>query len=248
MKAVIFCGGKGSRLAPVTNIIQKAMLPYPEYVPLLFVTIERLKKNGVNEIILLASHKTDSFASSLVSHFPSMEFLILHEALPTGTGAAISKVSELLTLHPFILVNGDTWMSPAYWKLLFSNIKNDPGKTIWVTMPDDTLFDSKGFFEIKDSELLKFHKGEKDKKTITIHYGDIKRVIYGGIAYITPMVFNAMPKYGDFSGNMLSAPFFWEYWASMGTDKYHALMPVPSTDIQDIGDLGVEYWIEKILG
>ena len=51
MKAVILCGGLGSRLKPFTDIIPKPLLPIGEK-SVLEIQIEHLKNNGFNHIYL----------------------------------------------------------------------------------------------------------------------------------------------------------------------------------------------------
>jgi glucose-1-phosphate thymidylyltransferase len=52
MKGVILAGGKGTRLSPLTNVINKHLLPIYNK-PMIFYPIETLKKMGCNEIIII---------------------------------------------------------------------------------------------------------------------------------------------------------------------------------------------------
>ncbi|MFC4779327.1 sugar phosphate nucleotidyltransferase [Paenibacillus sp. GCM10023252] len=52
MKAVILAGGTGSRLRPLTGLMNKHMLPVGKY-PMIYYAIERLKEAGIEQILLI---------------------------------------------------------------------------------------------------------------------------------------------------------------------------------------------------
>lgn len=54
MKGVILCGGNGTRLAPLTNITNKHLLPIYNK-PMVFYPIETLVKAGIKEILVIVS-------------------------------------------------------------------------------------------------------------------------------------------------------------------------------------------------
>ena len=59
MQAVIMAGGKGTRLATLTkDEIPKPMVPVAGK-PLLLWQVERLKENGITDIILVIGHLGD---------------------------------------------------------------------------------------------------------------------------------------------------------------------------------------------
>lgn len=57
-KAVILCGGRGTRLAPLTNDRQKCMIPLAGK-PVLLHVIEHFKSYGVREFILITGYRKE---------------------------------------------------------------------------------------------------------------------------------------------------------------------------------------------
>ncbi|WP_223596642.1 sugar phosphate nucleotidyltransferase [Neobacillus bataviensis] len=65
MKAVILAGGTGTRLQPLTKIINKHLLPVG-FHPMIYWSLNRLKLAGINEILIVINQKDlDSFLELL---------------------------------------------------------------------------------------------------------------------------------------------------------------------------------------
>ncbi len=71
MKAVVLAGGKGTRLAPYTNILPKPLMPIGE-MPILEVLINQMKQVKVDEVILTVGH----MASLLQAFFRKEKSLV----------------------------------------------------------------------------------------------------------------------------------------------------------------------------
>lgn len=52
MKAIILAGGTGSRLYPLTKVTNKHLLPVGKY-PMIFHSVSKLKKAGLNDILIV---------------------------------------------------------------------------------------------------------------------------------------------------------------------------------------------------
>ena len=66
LKGVVLCGGKGTRLRPLTYYFQKVMFPIGHsQKPLLEYIIKLMAKNGISEIMLLVNHK----AKQIMNYF-----------------------------------------------------------------------------------------------------------------------------------------------------------------------------------
>ena len=105
MKAVVLAGGKGTRLAPYTQILPKPLMPIGE-MPILEVLLRQMKKTGVSDVILTVGH----LASLLQTFFMDgqqwgLNITYSYEKEPLGTAGPLSLIEGLNST--FIVTNGD---------------------------------------------------------------------------------------------------------------------------------------------
>lgn len=105
MKAVILAGGKGTRLAPYTQILPKPLMPIGD-MPILEVLLRQLRRAGVTDAVLTVGH----LAELLRAFFNDGSSLGLrihysYEEQPLGTAGPIALVSGLD--ETFLVTNGD---------------------------------------------------------------------------------------------------------------------------------------------
>ena len=92
VKAVVLCGGLGSRLRPLTYYFQKTMLPVGErQKPILEYILRSLKYNGIDKAVLLASYKAEQIQNYFKSGAPvSMELsYVADDPSLKGNGGAV---------------------------------------------------------------------------------------------------------------------------------------------------------------
>lgn len=108
MQAVIMAGGKGTRLASLT----KGEIPKPMIMvagkPLLLWQIERMKENGIEDIILVIGHLGHKIREYFGdgSRF-QVHIRYIEEQEPLGTAGSFYYLKELLSGPEFILTAGD---------------------------------------------------------------------------------------------------------------------------------------------
>jgi len=104
--AVIMAGGKGTRLAPITESVPKPMIRVAGR-PILERLVLHLVGFGIRRIFLSINHLArliqDYFRDGQ-QHGCRIEYL--HEQEPLGTGGALSQLKERPT-DPLIVMNGD---------------------------------------------------------------------------------------------------------------------------------------------
>lgn len=122
-KAVILSGGFGTRLRPLTCTIPKTLIPIVN-VPLMEITIKKLRKAGVKEIILAVSVMSDQ----LKYHFGDgskfdVKITFTNEKEPMGTAGAVKLAEKLIDGDNFFVLNGDVINDIDYAKMIEAHNK-----------------------------------------------------------------------------------------------------------------------------
>ncbi|MEV5966052.1 nucleotidyltransferase family protein [Kribbella sp. NPDC051952] len=108
--AVIMAGGKGTRLAPLTNSIPKPMLRVAGR-PILERLVLHLVGSGVTRIFISVNHLGDMIEDHLgdgASLGCQIEYLREDPAVPLGTGGSLRLLAQYGELNdPLLVMNGD---------------------------------------------------------------------------------------------------------------------------------------------
>ncbi|MDQ3117600.1 MAG: nucleotidyltransferase family protein [Verrucomicrobiota bacterium] len=113
LRAIVLCGGLGTRLRAVVSDRPKSMALIGN-VPFLQLLLQELRGQGVQDVILGTGYRADQ----IEKFFGSGESvgLRLHyseEDAPLGTGGALKLAEELLS-DPVVVMNGDSYVD---WSL-----------------------------------------------------------------------------------------------------------------------------------
>jgi NDP-sugar pyrophosphorylase family protein len=106
MKAVIQCGGKGTRLLPHTSILPKPLMPIGSR-PVLELVLKWLRRNGIKEVFITTGYLGHLIRSVCGDGSQwNMRITYTQEMEPLGTIGPLSLVREHLD-EPFLVLNGD---------------------------------------------------------------------------------------------------------------------------------------------
>lgn len=105
MKAVVLAGGKGTRLAPYTNVLPKPLMPIGN-MPILEVLLRQMKASGIDEVILTVGHLAELLEAFFKdgSRF-GLNIRYSFEESPLGTAGPLALVDGLD--DTFLVCNGD---------------------------------------------------------------------------------------------------------------------------------------------
>jgi NDP-mannose synthase len=106
MKAVIQCGGKGTRLRPYTMILPKPLMPVGSR-PVLELLLKWLRRNDAREVYITTGylgHLIRSFCGD--GHQWDTRITYTEESEPLGTIGPLSLLRDELD-EPFLVLNGD---------------------------------------------------------------------------------------------------------------------------------------------
>ena len=128
MKALILCGGKGTRLRFITDKIPKPLV-HLRNKPLLEYLMGYLIKKGFNDFVLLIGYK----GSMIKEHFSKKEYGVNIEFVDSGDADIIQRVYDArdTVKDRFILLYGDTIANVDINKLI--KFHKSHGKMITLT-------------------------------------------------------------------------------------------------------------------
>lgn len=109
MKAMILAAGLGKRMRPLTDHCPKPLLPVAGK-PLIVHHLERLKRNGIDHVVINVSYRGGQIIEALGNGQPyGVSIQWSRETAPLETGGGILHALPLLGEDPFLLINGDVW-------------------------------------------------------------------------------------------------------------------------------------------
>jgi len=106
MKAAVLAAGLGTRLAPLTDICPKPLLPVLNR-PLLGLILAQLEAAGCLQVAVNTHHLAHQVQDFLQSQPLSFLLSVSLEPKILGTGGGLKQLGEILGNEPFLAVNGD---------------------------------------------------------------------------------------------------------------------------------------------
>ena len=105
MKAVVLAGGKGTRLAPFTQILPKPLMPIGG-MPILEVLLRQMKCAGIAEVTLTVGHMAKLLRTFFMDGEQwGLDISYSYESQPLGTAGPLSLIQDLDAT--FLVTNGD---------------------------------------------------------------------------------------------------------------------------------------------
>jgi glucose-1-phosphate thymidylyltransferase len=108
LKGVILAGGTGSRLSPLTKIINKHLLPVGRN-PMIFWPIIKLKEAGINRILIVTNKESLSLFIQLLGDGNELGVQLEYKVQQSASGIAggISLAKNFVEEEKFIVLLGD---------------------------------------------------------------------------------------------------------------------------------------------
>ena len=198
MKAMIFAAGMGTRLKPLTDTMPKALVPVGGK-PLLQHVIEKLSKNGFDEIIINIHHFAEQIIDFIASenHFNiRIEFSDEREKL-LDTGGGIRKASRFFDDgKPFLVHNVDILSNIDLTELYSTHIRNNALATLVCSDRETSrylLFNREHYLKGWVNEKT----GETKSPGSSIQQAHYLKLAFSGIHILQPSIFNYMQYFPD---------------------------------------------------
>ena len=116
MRAIILAGGKGVRLAPLTDVIPKPLVPLGG-MPIMEVVIRQLKAHGFRRITLAVGYLSELIKAYFQEGTKwGVELDYSYESQPLGTAGPLALIKDLN--ETFLVMNADVLTNLDYQELL----------------------------------------------------------------------------------------------------------------------------------
>jgi glucose-1-phosphate thymidylyltransferase len=164
-KGIILAGGKGSRLSPLTKIINKQLLPLYDK-PLIFYPLSILMLAGIREVLIITNPNEDINFRKILgdgSNF-GIKIQYLNQHKPNGLPEAFIVGEKFINKQNIALILGDNFFyGQGFTKRLKKQTKMKSGAIIFtykVNNPEDY-----GIVEIKKNKVLNIKEKPKKSKS-----------------------------------------------------------------------------------
>lgn len=190
ISVVIMAGGKGTRLAPFTHILPKALIPIGGK-PIIEIIMDEYAKFGLKKFYISVNHKAKMLKAYFDDHNSDYSFSYIKEEKPLGTAGAL-KFLEGKIKSPFFVSNCDIIIKDDYSKVFEFHQEGNYEVTLVASMQHHTL--PYGVCEIENGGSLKSIK-EKPEYDILVNTGMylinpniLKYIPYNEFFHITHLI------------------------------------------------------------
>ncbi len=165
MKGVVLAGGSGSRLAPLTTVMNKHLLPVFDK-PMIYYPIETLVNAGIDDIMIVTGGKGAGDFLRLLGNGKQFGLRHLNYTYQEGEGGiadALSLAEHFCDGEPLCVVLGDNLIQNNICDAVGSYLRQGAGaKIILKEVHDPERF---GVAEVKDGRVVAIVEKPKKPKT-----------------------------------------------------------------------------------
>ena len=164
-KGIILAGGTGSRLSPLTKIINKQLLPLYDK-PLIFYPLSILMLAGIRDILIITNPNEDVNFKKILGDGTNFGIKIqyLTQNKPNGLPEAFIIGEKFINKKNVALILGDNFFyGQGFTRRLKQKTKIKSGSTIFtyqVNNPEDY-----GIVEMKNEKILNIREKPKNSKS-----------------------------------------------------------------------------------
>jgi len=164
-KGIILAGGTGTRLSPLTKIINKQLLPLYDK-PLIFYPLSILMLAGIRDVLIITNPNEDVNFKKILGNGSNFGIKIqyLTQDKPNGLPEAFIIGEKFINKKNVALILGDNFFyGQGFTKRLKQKTKSKSGSTIFtyqVNNPEDY-----GIVEMKKEKILNIREKPKNSKS-----------------------------------------------------------------------------------
>ncbi len=166
-KAVVLAAGRGRRLNPLTNTRPKPMVPVANR-PLLEHVVEACRDAGVDDLVFVVGYRRDRIQTYFGDGDDwgvDVEYVVQEKQL--GTGHALKQASPELEDERFLVLNGDSIVSPD----LVERMSEVADKEDVVAVSRSDRPTDYGVVEVEDGYLKSIKEKPLETRSETVNAG-----------------------------------------------------------------------------
>jgi NDP-mannose synthase len=166
-RAIIFAGGRGTRLAPFTSVLPKPLMPIGER-SILELVLNQLAESGIADVTLCVgylSHLIEAVIGDGSAQGVQVKYVREEEAL--GTAAPLRLVGDLD--DTFVAMNGDVLTTLDYGDLLRHH--RESGSIVTIATRERPIQIDYGVLHVRPSGNRVYKYIEKPQSTSTVSMG-----------------------------------------------------------------------------
>lgn len=194
-QAMIFAAGLGTRLKPLTDHTPKALIPV-DGQPLLYHVIEKLKRAGMERIVVNVHHFADQIKDYLRQHSFGVEILISDESDHLlNTGGGVKHARALFEDGSPVLIHNVDILSNAALEPLYEEAQTADA----VLLVSERV--TKRYLLFNDEMRLvgwtNIETGEIKSPCPNLNVADCRRLAFSGIHVVGANVMKEMDLWPD---------------------------------------------------
>ncbi len=194
MKALILCGGFGTRLKPYTDTLPKPLLPI-HHKPILHYLLHRLSQQGIHDVMINLHYRADQIEAycgngnkwGLRIHYLKEETLL-------GTAGTVSAAREWLTdgdRSPCLVIYGDLLIAQDFRLLYdFHRMKQADATVLVYPGRDNSIV------KVANDGRIEFfleRPAPEDAQAIYDRHDPASLWINGGVQILSPQLISLFP-------------------------------------------------------
>lgn len=211
--ALVLCGGKGTRLRPITYETPKALVPV-HGKPLIEHIFDLLKKYDVNDVVLSVGHMKEKIMNEKDNWSRiGLDISFVEEQKSLGTGGPLRLAKDRLT-KAFIVSNGDELKNINIMDMYEAHKRNRALATIALTTVSDPS--QYGVARLEGNRIIEFvekpRKGKAPSNLINAGFyilePEVTEMIPEGKCSLEKEIFPKLAKMGRLFGFHFSGQWF----------------------------------------
>ncbi|MGD8239398.1 MAG: sugar phosphate nucleotidyltransferase, partial [Armatimonadota bacterium] len=139
MKGVVLAGGLGTRLWPMTKVINKHLLPVGAY-PMIYYPVGALVEAGVRDLMIVTGGNNAGMFLELLGNgcdFGLDHINYTHQATPAGIADALRLTEHFVNRERFIVILGDNVIGGSIREHVEGFARQESGAKILLARVDD---------------------------------------------------------------------------------------------------------------